>query len=94
MRCQNPVELGKLMLEYDQEGRRKKSMPPDTLDSLVRIGNHKAIALKTRIPIYVEYQTVTTHEKRLTFHLDIYFREEEMIKILSKKPKQIKKIAK
>ena len=94
MRCQNPVELGKLMLEYDQEGRRKKSMPPDTLDSLVRIGDHKAIALKTRIPIYVEYQTVTTHEKRLAFHLDIYFREEEMIKILSKKPKQIKKTAK
>jgi murein L,D-transpeptidase YcbB/YkuD len=93
MRCQNPVELGKLMLENDQEGRRKNSMPADTLDSLVRIGDHKAIALKTRIPIFVEYQTVTTHEKRLTFHLDIYFREEEIIRILSQK-KHIKTISK
>jgi murein L,D-transpeptidase YcbB/YkuD len=73
------------MILNDQEGRRKKSMPADTLDSLVRIGEHKAIALKTRIPIFVEYQTVTTHEKRLTFHLDIYYREEEIIRILSQK---------
>ena len=90
MRCQYPVELGKLMLQYDQEGRRKKSMPPDTLDSLVRIGEHVGIGLKNRIPIYVEYQTVTTHEKRITFHLDIYFREDEIIKILAEKNKKHK----
>lgn len=86
MRCQYPVELGKLMLLYDQKGRRRKSMPMDTLDSLVRIGEHKAIALKTRIPIFVEYQTVTTYNDHLIFHLDIYFREEELIKILKPKP--------
>lgn len=93
MRCQNPIELGKTIILNDQEGRRKKSMPADTLDSLVRIGDHKAIALKTRVPIFVEYQTVTTHQKRLTFHLDIYFREEEIIRILSRK-KQIKPVSK
>jgi murein L,D-transpeptidase YcbB/YkuD len=83
MRCQNPIDLGKLMLDYDQEGRRKRSMPADTLDSLIRIGDHTAIALKNRIPIYVEYQTVTMQYKRLTFHIDIYFRDEELIGILT-----------
>jgi murein L,D-transpeptidase YcbB/YkuD len=83
MRCQDPVELGKWMIKYDQEGR-KKAMPPDTLDSLIRIGKHTSIALKEKIPIYIEYQTVTTFASKLVFHLDIYFREEEIIKILRK----------
>lgn len=71
------------MIKYDQEGR-KKAMPPDTLDSLIRIGKHTSIALKEKIPIYIEYQTVTTFASKLVFHLDIYFREEEIIKILRK----------
>lgn len=95
MRCQNPVNLGKLMLDYDQAGRRKRSMPSDTLDSLIRIGDHAAIALKNRIPIYVEYQTVTIQNKKLTFHIDIYFRDEELIAILNssnkKAPKNLSK---
>ena len=83
MRCQDPIELGKWMIKYDQKDR-KKAMPPDTLDSLVRIGHHISIALKEKIPIYIEYQTVTTHDSKLVFHLDIYFREEKIIKILRK----------
>lgn len=84
MRCQNPIELGKLMLQYDQEGRRRNSMRPDTLDSLVRIGKHTALGLKTRIPIFVEYQTVTTHNRKITFHIDIYFKEEEILANIAK----------
>lgn len=95
MRCKNPVDLGKIMLINDQEGRRKRSMPADTLDSLIRIGDHAAIALKNRIPIYVEYQTVTMQYKRLTFHIDIYFRDEKLIGVLTstrkKSPKNISK---
>jgi murein L,D-transpeptidase YcbB/YkuD len=83
MRCQDPIELGKWMIKYDQKDR-KKAMPPDTLDSLVRIGHHISIALKEKIPIYIEYQTVTTHDSKLVFHLDIYFREEKIIQILRK----------
>ncbi|MFM7596067.1 MAG: L,D-transpeptidase family protein [Flavobacteriales bacterium] len=90
MRCQNPIELGKTIILNDQKGRRRKSMPVDTLDSLVRIGEHDVISLKNRIPIFVEYQTVTTHQKRLTFHVDIYYREEEIIRILKQQNPQKK----
>ena len=83
MRCQSPVELGKLILLNDQIGRKRRAMIPDTLESFVEDSKHKIIPLKRRIPIFVEYQTVTTHHKKITFHLDIYYREDEIIKILT-----------
>ena len=39
MRCQNPVELGKLMLEYDQEGSMAKTSLRTMIDAATELSN-------------------------------------------------------
>ena len=82
MRCEFPAELGKQFLTYDQEGRRKKSMRPDTLDTLLRVGKHNVFPLKTKIPIKVYYQTVCASANRLVFYIDIYGRDSQLLNSL------------
>ena len=79
MRCEFPTELGKHFLTYDQKGREENSMPSSTIDSLVNKGKHQVIALKTKIPISVCYQTVSTLRDRLVFYIDIYHRDSKSL---------------
>lgn len=82
MRCEFPAELGKQFLTFDQEGRKKQSMRPDTLDTLLRVGKHNVFPLKTEIPIKVYYQTVCATANRMVFYLDIYGRDSQLLNSL------------
>lgn len=82
MRCEFPTELGKQFLTFDQEGRKKNSMRPDTLDTLLRVGKHNVFPLKTKIPIKVFYQTVCASSNRMVFYLDIYGRDSQLLNSL------------
>lgn len=75
IRCENPVELGKLMLTLDEN-----AMTADSLDSLYARNLHTFIPLKKRIPIFIEYYTVTVNEQGdLLFLRDLYRKEDEII---------------
>jgi lipoprotein-anchoring transpeptidase ErfK/SrfK len=83
IRCEKPVELGKLMIKYDQVGRKRYSVACDTIDSLATIYKHRNIPLIKRIPIFVVYQTVTSQRGKLVFHLDIYGRDQTFLQQLA-----------
>ena len=82
MRCENPVELAKSMLTYDSIPRKRNPFKADTLDTLLSQINHLSIRLLEPIPIYVVYETVAAERNSLIFHLDLYRREEELVKLL------------
>lgn len=84
MRCENPVDLARMMIFYDQEDRKKKSFTCDTLDSIMARGKHHNIRLIKRIPIYVEYQSVVSIKNRPIFHIDIYYKDDDIIQVLKK----------
>ncbi len=82
MRCENPVDLGKVILDYDSIGRKRNDLTRDSLDTLLGRAKNFVIELKKPIPIYVEYNTVFADKEKLIFHLDIYKRDEEYLKIM------------
>lgn len=82
MRCERPVDLGKLLLDYDSVGRKGNALIGDSLDSLLTIGENFPIRLLKPVPIFVEYQTVSADKKHMIFHIDIYKRDEEYLKIM------------
>jgi murein L,D-transpeptidase YcbB/YkuD len=82
MRCQNPVELGKMMLDYDSLGTKRNDLTGDSLDSLLLLKENYVIRLKDQVPIFIEYATVTADIDRIVFWLDIYKRDEEYLKFL------------
>ncbi len=91
MRTQNPVELGKIIMEKDSlSPRRFNKVRPDTLDSLL-FGlpdsipyelKHREIKLIDPVPIFVEYETGARVGNKMRLHIDIYGRDEEYIKLL------------
>ncbi len=87
MRCENPVELGKLILENDKIGNKANRMTPDSLDEMITAEKNRSIFLKVKIPIYVYYQTVVADRDNIVFHPDIYARDEEYLKLLHNKAK-------
>lgn len=82
MRCQNPVDLGKMMLDYDSLGTKRNDLTGDSLDSLLLLKENYVIRLKDQVPIFIEYSTVTADIDRIVFWLDIYKRDEEYLKFL------------
>jgi murein L,D-transpeptidase YcbB/YkuD len=85
MRCDKPVDLAKTILDFDTLPRQKRNpVTRDTLDTLLSRAKNHPIPLKYTFPIYVEYITVRASRKSLTFHPDIYLRDEEYLKLLKK----------
>lgn len=91
MRTQNPVDLGKIILEKDSLNPRKfNPIRPDTLDSLLfKLPDtipfeekHLEIKLIDPVPIFVEYETGAREGEKMRLHIDIYGRDEEYIKLL------------
>lgn len=82
MRCENPVELAKVMLQYDSLGKKGNPLTPDSLDSLLTLQQNYPIRLISRVPIFVEYQTVVADRFGIYFHHDLYGRETALVKIL------------
>jgi murein L,D-transpeptidase YcbB/YkuD len=82
MRCQDPVDLAKSILDYDSIGKKRNDITSDSLDSLLTLGENYSIKLKDPVPIYVEYNTVYADREKFIFYLDIYKRDEEYLKII------------
>lgn len=83
MRTQNPVDLAKVILERDLYRNKLNEMTPDSLDSLLTVGNNYEIKLLDPIPIFVEYQTITRNkDNQMVMHIDVYGRDEEFLKIM------------
>lgn len=77
MRCENPVDLAKMILIKDEN-----KMLPDSLDSMLARKQHFPIRLKKRIPVYVEYRSVVVKDDHLIFLRDIYRRDKRLAKLL------------
>lgn len=82
MRCEKPVELGKLLLTYDSIRKKPNPITADSLDSLIGLATNYPIKLLKPVPVYVEYQTVVADKEKITFHIDIFKRDEEYLKIM------------
>ncbi len=83
MRCKDPVDLAKIILDYDSIPKKRNYYTRDSLDTLITKAVHEELKLITPIPIYVEYITVTAGEDYPVFHFDIYRKEDDIIKFLS-----------
>jgi murein L,D-transpeptidase YcbB/YkuD len=82
MRCEKPVDLAKEILSYDSIRKKGNPFSPDTLDTLLTEVKNRSIPLLQAVPIFIVYETVVAEKDRLIFHLDLYRREEELVKIL------------
>jgi murein L,D-transpeptidase YcbB/YkuD len=82
MRCQDPVDLAKTVLDYDSLRKKRNDITADSLDSLLTLGENYSIRLKDPVPIFIEYNTVYADREKFIFHLDIYKRDEEYLKIV------------
>lgn len=72
VRCEKPIELAKEVLLMD-----RNDLLPDSLDSLIPRKEQVHISLKKRIPICLNYVTVTADsDGKLYFHWDVYRRDE------------------
>jgi len=78
VRCEHPVQLGKLILLRDEN-----HMLPDSLDSILSRGVNRTIQLKRTIPIYLDYISVIPDWKGgIVFLKDIYKRDEKYLAYL------------
>lgn len=78
VRCENPVDLAKMLLFYDEN-----TQLPDSLDTLIQHQIHKTIPLRKHIPIQFDYITVgTTKSGNLHFYKDIYRKDDAYLKLL------------
>lgn len=83
MRCENPVELAKIILDFDSISPRNRNVyVRDSIDSVLYRAKNFKIPLKRNIPIYIEYLTVSATREHLFFHIDLYKRDDEYIKIM------------
>jgi murein L,D-transpeptidase YcbB/YkuD len=82
MRCEFPIELAKLILDYDSISGRRNPITSDSLDSMLLKVVNRPFPLKDPIPIFVEYTSVYASRDGILFYLDIYKREEDFLKIM------------
>jgi hypothetical protein len=82
MRCENPVDLAKMMLQYDNLGKKSNPITADSLDSLLILQTNHPLRLLNPVPIFVEYQTVVADRYGIYFHHDLYGRETSLVNIL------------
>jgi hypothetical protein len=80
MRCENPVDLGKIILTNDSLRRKANPMVADSLDTLLFRAQNFPIKLLDPVPVFVEYRTVCADKEKMTFYVDIYGRDEEYLK--------------
>lgn len=82
MRTEAPIELGKAILNQDYIGSKFNQVSGDSLQKLTTNLIHQKITLLQPIPLFVYYQTVTADRDGLHFFLDLYQREQDLIKEL------------
>mgnify|MGYP003891143111 FL=1 len=79
MRAENPVELGKMILNQDKAGNSFNPINGDSLQVLIDQNVHQKIRLRKAIPIMVIYQTVSADRNSLRFHIDLYQKERHLL---------------
>lgn len=80
MRTENPIDLAKIVLELDNN-----KITPEQLDSLIITENTKyPIALRKRIPIYIQYNSVIVENGKTKILRDVYLRDEKFLKVMFK----------
>lgn len=84
MRTQNPVDLAKKILEYDSIPRKRNSILPDSLDSLLTLEENYEIKLVSRIPIFIEYRTVDRCAQGICVFPDVYGRDQKFLRLMKK----------
>ncbi len=82
IRCEEPLELAKAMLDYDSLKLKRNHLTRDSLDSLMVIAKHFPFRLMDPVPIFIEYVSVCADKEKLIFYPDIYYRDEEFITLL------------
>ena len=85
MRCDQPIELGKKILNFDKTATKTNPVSPDSLQSLIDQQIHQSIPLLKSLPIFVSYTSVTADQKGLYFHLDLYQKEQKLVALLRTK---------
>lgn len=85
MRCDQPIDLAKAILERDENYKMKNPVISDSLDSIFARKLNYEIPLLQYIPIYMEYNTVVVKDLKPKVFPDIYGREEEYIKLFTKR---------
>lgn len=85
MRCQYPDSLAKTILTNDSLRDKANPITGLMIDSLLQIPENRKIILLHPVPVYVEYQTVHADRTTMTFHTDIYYRDEEYLKVMMNK---------
>jgi murein L,D-transpeptidase YcbB/YkuD len=80
IRLSNPVQLAVLLLS--ETGK----WPEERLREVIATGKRTIINLPEPLPVHITYQTVKSDQNgRISFHADIYNRDEPLEKILFKK---------
>ena len=85
MRCQYPDSLAKTILTNDSLRDKANPISGLMVDSLLQIVENRKIKLLNPIPVYVEYQTVYADRESIIFYTDIYYRDEEYLKVMMNK---------
>jgi murein L,D-transpeptidase YcbB/YkuD len=82
IRCEFPDSLAKTILSNDSQRKKSNAIEGYMIDSLLKIRENRIIKLLVPVPVFVEYQTVFACRNSLIFYLDIYYRDEEYLKIM------------
>lgn len=87
IRCSLPDSLARFILRRDQQ-----RVLPDSLDSMLARKQHRVISLRHPVAIKVDYITVSADSasNKLTFHTDIYRRDEYYLAWFPKEQKKEK----
>lgn len=80
IRLHNPFDFAKTLLEIDEQ-----ELTSDEFDTLIVNGVQQIIELNTRFEVYIEYYTATGDSSgTITFHPDVYGRDERYLKNIRK----------
>jgi murein L,D-transpeptidase YcbB/YkuD len=85
MRCEAPIELGKQILSFDQKSKWPEQynlVTPDSLQTLIDQNIHQEIRLHQSVPIFITYSSVTADRDGLYFYLDLYQKEQKLLRLL------------
>jgi len=83
IRCNNPFDLAKAILDRDEVNEKFNPMNADSLDSIVARGKNYEIKLMNFIPVIMEYRTVVVEENEVKIFTDIYGREAKYIELFN-----------
>lgn len=86
IRVQNPLELGRLILNNDTGN----PTTPEKMDRILATGKTVTVILKQPLPIYLMYLTSNVSDGKVMFKPDLYNRDDSIYKALNAQPSPLK----